>query len=123
MKLMIKLAAVAVATGALLTVGAIPAQAVGVGAQTCPGGSAVGHSSTNGGADTNAVNCRGALRVEVRQWYTVTGGKAYPTDWKRSGNYVLTVKQANPGYPVFRAEHRWAPSVTGAGGAPGIFGS
>jgi hypothetical protein len=121
MKMLTKLAAVAAAAGVIVGMGALPAQAVGTSSQKCPGGSAVGHSSTNGGADTNAANCKGALRVEVRQWYTVTGGKAYPTKWKVSKNYVTTVKQANPGYPVFKAEHRWVPSVTGAGGAPDIF--
>lgn len=121
MKLLTKFAAVAVAAGAIVGVAAIPAQAVGTSAQTCPGGSAVGHSSARGGADTNAANCKGALRVQVRQHYTVTGGKVYITSWKVSANYVTSVKQANPGYPVFRADHRWLPSVTGAGGAPAIF--
>lgn len=114
MKLFTKLAAVTIAAGAIVGVAAIPAQAVGTSAQTCPGGSAVGHSSTNGGADTNAVNCKGALRVAVRQHYTATGGKAYITSWKISGNYVTTVKQANPGYPVFQADHYWVASVSGS---------
>ncbi|MET3452180.1 MULTISPECIES: hypothetical protein [Curtobacterium] len=121
MKMLTKLAAVAAAAGVIVGMGALPAQAVGTSSQPCPGGSAVGHSSTNGGADTVASNCKGALHVYVRQWYTVTGGKVYHTDWKKSNNYVTTVKQANPGYPVYQAEHRWEPSVVGAGGPPPIF--
>lgn len=105
--------AITLASMAIVGMAAMPAQAIGTSAQTCPGGSAVGHSSTNGGADTNAVNCRDGLKVAVRQHYTVTGGKTYITGWKVSGNYVLTVKQANPGYPVFSADHYYVTSVSG----------
>ncbi|GGL82488.1 hypothetical protein HUN58_09670 [Curtobacterium sp. Csp1] len=113
MKLATKLAAGAIMAGALIGGMALPANAVGTSAQTCPGGSAVGHSSTNGGADTNAVNCRDALKVAVRQHYSATGGKVYTTSWKISGNYVLTVKQANPGYPVLSADHYYVAGVAG----------
>jgi hypothetical protein len=113
MKFSLKATAVLVAAAALVGSVSLPAQAVGVAAQTCPGGSVVGHSSARGGADTNATGCKDALKVAVRQHYTATGGKAYITKWKISGNYVLTIKQANPGYPVFQADHYYVAGVAG----------